>query len=67
MESLVPIIPYFSRMPHFSNKDKNLAINGYPSSEISSIAVLLEKKLLNDVGWKVINLEMPNFLDLSLS
>jgi predicted SpoU family rRNA methylase len=54
-------------MPHFSNKDKNLAINGYPSSEISSIAVLLEKKLLNDVGWKVINLEMPNFLDLSLS
>lgn len=29
--------------------------------------VVVEKRLLNDVGWKVVNLPIPEFLDYTLS
>jgi hypothetical protein len=67
MKLLEPIIPCFYRLPHFSNSSKKLAINVYSQKDIESSQTLLEKRLLNDLGWKVINLQMPEFLTLSLS
>lgn len=40
-------------------------LNAFKEEEINTPRVLLEKKLMNELGWKVINVKMPYFVNLT--
>ena len=67
MQKLQTIIAPFNRLPHFSNIKEKIAINALSQKEINLQSYKLQKKILNLIGWRVININTAEFLQFSIN
>lgn len=67
MKQLQPVLTPFNRLPHFSNCKEKIVVNSLNKEELQMAEHRLEKKLMNLSGWRVVNLNCDEFVELSLN